>query len=209
MPDYPMYYSQAGQDGWVIEMTSSKRDGFYVDIGAHNGVSSSNTYELDKTYTWKGICIEAHPEAFQQLVEARPNAININCAVTDYNGKCLFGGDRVVEDGGVETPCFTLYSLFKNNNAPNFIDYLSIDIEGHEPIVFAKFFEENDCFTFGLITVEHNVYSGDDTQKKSLYKILTANEYERVLEDVTVRSNDSWNGLPYEDWYRSVNYEAI
>ena len=98
MAEYTRYYSQAGQDGWVIEMTDAKMGGFYVDLGAHNGVASSNTYCFDKVLNWKGICIEAHPEIFKHLTDARPNATNVHSAVSDYEGVCYFGNDQITDN---------------------------------------------------------------------------------------------------------------
>ena len=44
-----------------------KKDGVFVDIGAHDGVLLSNTYFFEKHLGWKGICIEPIPEIFNQL----------------------------------------------------------------------------------------------------------------------------------------------
>lgn len=206
MPEYTRYYSQAGQDGWVIEMTDAKMEGFYIDLGAHNGVASSNTYCLDKVLNWKGICIEAHPEIFQHLVAARPNAINVNYAVSDYIGTCYFGNDQITRNPtDKEIKCTTLYKLLKELNAPQFIDYLSIDIEGSEVPVLKKFFEENDYYTIDLITAEHNLYCWGSKQKDEIYEILASNGYERVVEDALCKEqNPMFYNQPYEDWYKKI-----
>ena len=42
----------------IFEQYLNFENGFYVDIGANDGRSSSNTYHLEKTLGWGGILIE-------------------------------------------------------------------------------------------------------------------------------------------------------
>jgi hypothetical protein len=63
-----LFRSQAGQDLWVFgEVFNEQRSGFFLDIGAHDGVVLSNTYVLENRYDWRGICIEANPDTFEEL----------------------------------------------------------------------------------------------------------------------------------------------
>ena len=43
------YPSQSGQDHWVIEMLQGLRGGYFVDVGASNGVVSNNTWALERS----------------------------------------------------------------------------------------------------------------------------------------------------------------
>lgn len=64
--------AQAGQDYWVYgETFNEKTNGYFVDLGAHNGCHLSNTYLLEGRYNWNGICIEANPKTFEQLRKNR------------------------------------------------------------------------------------------------------------------------------------------
>ena len=54
-------YSQIGQDLWVQETLKNKKNGYFLDIGAHDGIYLSNTYLLEKNYNWNGLCIEGNP----------------------------------------------------------------------------------------------------------------------------------------------------
>ena len=49
-------FSENGCDFWALEK-SYYRSGFFVDIGASDGVTASNTYLLEKFYKWQGICV--------------------------------------------------------------------------------------------------------------------------------------------------------
>ena len=61
-------YSQIGQDAWVLSRI--KDPGFFVDIGATNGIEKSNTYALELA-GWRGICVEPNPHYFEELVNNR------------------------------------------------------------------------------------------------------------------------------------------
>jgi len=61
------YFSQNGQDEFFLEELFVGQDsGFFVDIGANDGVTFSNTYALERK-GWRGLCVEPHPDVFEQL----------------------------------------------------------------------------------------------------------------------------------------------
>ena len=78
-----MSNSQLGQDLQVLKYYSNKRNGFFVEIGASDGIHFSNTYLLESKYNWKGICVEPLPDKFLNLCSNRPNSYCCNNAV--YN----------------------------------------------------------------------------------------------------------------------------
>jgi FkbM family methyltransferase len=161
-------YSQIKQDLKVLSFYNNKQNGYFVEIGANDGVTLSNTYLLEKDYNWNGICVEALPDKFNELVKNR-KSININKAVFHKTGEILqFSSDNLLsgitdkidahlgsknkEQISVET--MTLNDILEQNNAPRFIDYISIDTEGSE-LEILKSVDFNK-YTFGLIHVEHN-----------------------------------------------------
>jgi FkbM family methyltransferase len=75
-------YSQIGQDIYYIENISKHRkNGIFLDIGANDGIFTSNTYKLEKEYNWTGICIEANPNLIEKLKLNRPNSNIVNKGV--------------------------------------------------------------------------------------------------------------------------------
>lgn len=193
------YYSQAGQDAWVVKMMGSKK-GFFVDLGAYDGVQTSNTYFLEKYLGWGGICVEGNVEAFFKLCPAR-TCQTVNKAVTDYKGICQFGADRIGE--GSIIGCDTLENILIDYVAPKTIDYLSMDIEGEELKVL-KIFPFHD-WDIKLITVEHNRYCDGPEKKDALFELLTRNGYERVVEDAKcLDPNPLYFNQPFEDWYQKI-----
>jgi len=86
-----MFHSQHKQDEY-LEKTIFKgyKNGVYVDVGAHDGLSINNTFYFEKNNNWTGINIEPIKKVFDKLVINRPNAINLNCAVCNYDGETDF-----------------------------------------------------------------------------------------------------------------------
>lgn len=191
------YYSQAGQDKWVYETVGSS--GMFVDIGAYDGIQTSNTYLLERL-GWKGICIEANPYAYQQLNTNR-KCICVPFAVTDYDGMCSFGTDRI--GGHTQVECYKLDTILKGCISPTVIDYMSLDIEGHELTVLKAF--DFDRWDVKLMTVEHNLYCDGPEKKIALYELLTEKGYIRTHEDVKcLDPNPLYFNQPFEDWYQKI-----
>lgn len=198
------YYSQSDQDKWVCEFLNFKKNGFYLDIGAYDGVQTSNTFILEKELDWSGICIEANSEVFKNLSLNR-NSINLNLAVLDYEGHCGFREDSICcESVGNTIGCDTLNNILEKNKAPNIIDYMSIDIKGSEFDALKNFNFQK--WQINLITIEHNLYLNGDFNKNRLFKLLSENNFERVVEDAPCLDRNPTVYLkPYEDWYVNKN----
>lgn len=196
----PKYYSQAGQDKWVCELLNFKRDGFFVDIGAYDGVKFSNSYTLE-LLGWKGICVEANKKNFNNLQAIRMS-VNINAALTHFNGYSSFiendmygstiikPDDNILNIAVVESK--TMGTILSDYHAPSIIDYLSLDIEGGEAAALSVF--PFDQYKIRALTVEHNFYNSGPANKNKIYGILTEAGYTRVKEV-------SADGLHFEDWY--------
>lgn len=161
-----LHMSQAGQDLWVFgEAFNEGRKGYFIDIGAHDGIFLSNTYILECRYDWNGICIEANPDSFAQLRKNR-RAICVNACldsrecVVDFAKRGVMGGiispntdNRYLKSYDViQIKTKTLDSILREQNAPYEIDYLSIDIEGAEERVLGNFnFKQ---YRFNCMTIE-------------------------------------------------------
>jgi FkbM family methyltransferase len=180
---YGEYHSQVGQDQFLNEnYFKNKRNGVFVDIGAHDGVSFSNTFFFEKELGWSGICIEPLPDIFQRLKQNR-SCICLNCCISSRNGTVSFArphcpqlnnsemysgiidekllksiNELLKKSGGgwVETitvPSFRLNKILKKYNIYE-IDYLSIDTEGAE-LEILKSIDFNK-FKIRFMTVENN-----------------------------------------------------
>jgi FkbM family methyltransferase len=192
-----MSYSQLAQDLTVINFFK-KFNGYFIEIGAIDGIELSNTYLLEKKYNWKGICVEPIPRKFDMLCKNRPNSLCSNKAVfSESNRTVIFDIANNAEFLSGISDCIdchsaavnanktqivvqtiTLNDLLEQFNAPPFIEYLSLDTEGSElEILKAVDFQK---YTFGIIDVEHNFVEPRRTQIREL---LTSNGYVFVKEN--------------------------
>jgi hypothetical protein len=72
--------SQFGQDLWVIRVLQGKRNGYFLEIGAGDGLWISNTLVLERELGWTGLLVEPSG-AFHRLVGNRPGAICVDCCI--------------------------------------------------------------------------------------------------------------------------------
>jgi FkbM family methyltransferase len=190
----------------VLSATSFKRDGFFVEFGAADGVNLSNTFLLERSFGWKGILAEPAMGWHAALRQNRECAVDTRC-VWANSGESLEFAETTepeystvrnmvgLEDGNeafraasttYEVASVSLNDLLDEHSAPSCIDYLSIDTEGSEYEILRAFdFTSREV---RLITVEHNF---DRVRRSHLYDLLTEHGFRRVLEDMSL----------WDDWY--------
>ncbi|NQT17408.1 MAG: FkbM family methyltransferase [Planctomycetes bacterium] len=208
------YHSQLGQDQWIIECVfPKKRNGFFVDFGAADGVRISNTYALEKFYAWRGICVEPGPE-FQALKRNRQCITDNSCLGGKTGEKVEFllvagAADlsgirrhlrkehqgRELRGTLMEKETTSLNDLLAVHDAPQRIEFLSIDTEGSEYAILREF--PFSLYSFGAITVEHN---HQQEQRQRMFELLTRNGYRRV------RMDGRWG---IEDWYVNPAFPGV
>ncbi len=74
-----MSYTNPEIEKRILKFFNNKTNGFFVDIGAYDGIAISNT-KLLEDIGWDGICIEPHPKVYERLVKNR-TCKKINCAL--------------------------------------------------------------------------------------------------------------------------------
>lgn len=86
-----MFYSQDNQDKYLeTHIFKGYKNGFFIDVGAHNGKTINNTLYFEENNNWTGINVEPIKEVYNDLMINRPNCININCAVYNNDGVIEF-----------------------------------------------------------------------------------------------------------------------
>lgn len=187
--------SQILQDLFVLYELQEKEKGYFVEFGATNGVDSSNSFLLEKHYSWNGILAEPGRIWHEQLKANRVSKIDCRCVWSETGQQLEFnqvtepelstinafsGTDRYSESRSsgakyyVET--ISLNELLRTNGAPAHIDYLSIDTEGSEfEILSALDFKQ---YKIKIITCEHN-YTG---AREKIFDLLTSKGYVRKFE---------------------------
>lgn len=206
-------YSQIGQDTYFIEnISKNKKNGIFLDIGANDGLLTSNTAKLEFEYDWSGVCVEANPDLIQELSKNRPKSKIIHSAVWNSNklvefeipvndvkktkGNLLsrisnlernqkgFRKDTIIKTVKVEAR--TVTEILKETlGLPCTIDYMSLDIEGAEIEALKGIdFSQIDI---KFMTVEHGDRSGylDELYnylKQFGYKIHRVNKWDVEFE---------------------------
>jgi FkbM family methyltransferase len=136
------------------------RGGFFIEAGANDGRSQSNTYWLERFRGWRGLLVEGVPELAAAARRNRPRATVVNAAlVADASVKEVTmktanlmsivkgarGSDasdeahvrsgaevqRGVEVREIRVPARTLTSIL-DELRPSRIDLFSLDVEGYE-----------------------------------------------------------------------------
>jgi len=173
-------FSQHGQHAFVYETFFKSKDGqgYFVDVGAYDGVTFSNSLFFERHLGWSGICIEPLPAAFEKLQGSR-TAVCLNCAVADRDGKGefvdvdmpnfgkMYSGLRAEYDQRhvqilnaymtgarlIEVPLRRLADILDENGVRK-IDYLSVDTEGGELKILKSI--DLKSYDVGVISVENN-----------------------------------------------------
>ncbi len=161
-------YSLNGVDLLVDYVFKNKKHGIYLDVGAQHPISNNNTYLLYKR-GWSGINIDLDKDNINLFNISRPNDLNLNNAISSkesikelyfYHAKSPintiekkvseYQSADVKEIKKIDTT--TLNNII-NKNRFNKIDYMNIDVEGHELEVLKGF--DLDFFKPDVISVEY------------------------------------------------------
>ena len=148
-------YSLNGVDLNIDYIFKTKKNGFYLDIGAQHPISNNNTYLLFNK-GWRGINIDLDKKNIDLFNIVRPNDINLNYAISDSEKEAdlyyyhesspintlskdvsNFQNAKVSKVKRVRTKI--LNNILDDINLQNHIDYMSIDVEGCEEQVLKGF----------------------------------------------------------------------
>jgi|TARA_B100000963_G_scaffold361963_1_gene401365 FkbM family methyltransferase len=216
--------SQIGQDLWVIDTLNFKRNGYFLDLGALDGTTHSNSAMLERKYGWNGICVEANPDVFPMLSSNR-ECMCVNSLLDSVNNEikefhCANELSYVENENrnmtleqlkllllqknmpykSILMKTRTISKILEIYNAPFVIDYLSLDIEGKELDILKTF--PFDDYHINTITVEHNAPHIGDKYRNEIRKVLEENDF------IFVKGNDdihNWGHGPIEDFYKNKN----
>ena len=92
--------SQFKQDLFVLNELGFKKDGFFVEFGACDGISMSNTYLLEKKFNWNGILSEPAKKFHTSLKKNRTSSIEKKCVWKKSNIDLDFNETEI---GGLST----------------------------------------------------------------------------------------------------------
>ena len=201
--------SQISQDLFVFYFVK-KQKGFFIEIGACDGVYLSNTLLLEKS-GWNGIICE--PSKYWQMRIRGRNCLISKKAIFSESGRKikfdefqtspeLSGFNEYLDDDNnkqqrskgyknnafqsYEVETITLNDLIAENTDKKEIDYISIDTEGSEYEIL-KNFDFKKC-SVEIFTIEHNFIKD---KREKIYNLLTKNDYIRIFDNLS----------QWDDWY--------
>jgi FkbM family methyltransferase len=196
--------SQLGQDVFALSFVGPRKAGFFVEFGATNGKSLSNTFLLEKHFGWTGILCEPARAWLPELQKNRTARIDVRCVYSSSELMLNFletdmselstlegfgeddehSGSRDVNHS-YQVKTVSLVDLLKHHDAPKHIDFLSVDTEGSEFEILDAF--DFSQYSFGAIAVEHN-YSATREKVRAL---LLSHGYAQVYAELS----------DFDDWF--------
>ena len=196
---------QLFQDLWALYELDDKRDGYFVEFGATNGITMSNSHMLEHHYGWSGIVAEPNPDFHERLARERTCHVSHDCVFSRSGEamnflcteKAMYSRLQAINPGDHnEAPMrqnhreatvrtISLNDLLDAFGAPDEIDYMSVDTEGSELDILKAF--DFDRRLVRLFTIEHNF----TPMRAEIHALMTSKGYVRRFPEFT----------RFDDWY--------
>lgn len=198
-----MFYSQQNEDKYLYEKYLNYKNGFFIEIGAMDGITFSNTKFFEDELNWSGILIEPTNQ-FEKLIINRPNCYNFNCVISksendiDFLGFGALSGimDTMsdsykkiwnLEDNlSYKVKSVPFHKITKNIDIKK-IDLFSIDVEGGELEVLTTFDWNIPVYLILIELDGHNIEKDEKCRKLLINKGFKF--------DYRIGLNDIWKKL--------------
>lgn len=177
--------SQIGQDKWVLETVfPGVVDGFFVDVGSADGTLASNTKALEQR-GWTGICIDPFPTHMEGRVcrmleevvfseAGRSVEFQVSEELSGIKDTLGVWKGRALKGRTVVFTTTTLAEILARTNAPPFIQFVSLDIEGAELEALKGF--PFDRHRIGALAIEHN---DEEPKRSDIQALMKRHGYRR------------------------------
>jgi len=205
----PVQTGQHGQAMEIFDYYNGKKNGFFVEAGAHDGEFLSNTLFFEANCSWTGLLVEPNKASYALLETRHRAAHSINTCLSsedipitiEFDAADVFGGinqdfenvknaeigqmrDTMPENmrSRYQLKCYPLYSLLLALGNPR-VDFLSLDIEGAELAVLNTVpWDKVDIELVMIETAHLDRVKIDETMLAAGYEI-----YKELLIDVIYR----------------------
>lgn len=189
-------YSQYGQDLAVLDLLENISSGVFIDIGANDGLTFSNSLLFEEK-GWQGICVEPHPLIFEELKKQR-GCQCVNACIADHDSSVDFLAvngpahmlsgiedfmdqghkiriDKEIQERGGSKQRIRVETLSPRTLIERYsisqIDFLSVDTEGCELPILRSFLSDSKSPKPKVISVENG------SRTSSLFDYLTSVGY--------------------------------
>ncbi|XP_006612578.1 uncharacterized protein LOC102673642 isoform X2 [Apis dorsata] len=207
-----------GQASVIRKIFKDKKNGFFVECGAYDGETRSNTLVLERFFNWSGLLIEADPINFNKMLKKNRKAyLTPTClAIEPYPSVNFFlmannvgrlhepnasdthlpNSADVVHNGvHISVQCFPFIDLMFALNVTT-VNYFSLDIEGHELQVLKTI--PFDMINIETFSVE---FSHVENGKRNLIDFMESKGY--YIYSLVVRSDN----LAHDIIFMKYDYE--
>jgi len=182
----------------VYDLFKHKFDGVFIELGAYDGLTSSNTYLLEYFNNWSGLLIEPSECLLSTIKSNRSkNTIVESCGISNFEG-ILYGdfnghpmssinGERQ-NNKSIEyaVPCTTLSKLCEKHKLYD-IDICSIDVEGNEFAVLMG-------IDFNKINIHHFIIEIYKKDENTIFDFLSSKNYTYTcLSNFNKNTHPNWD----------------
>jgi len=204
-------YSQEGEDMVLAAYLGDKKDGFYVDVGAHHPFRFSNTYRF-YLQGWRGVNIDAKPGSMELFKLYRPLDINLEMAISNRKEILKF---HVFNEPALNSFSTELSAERDNNNGYNVVGI--IDIQTHLLAdVLNSHITDNQLIDFMSVDVEgldYNVLLSNDWNKFRPRYLLTEDvklgSISQICESTTSKYLKGVGYLPISKTINTIFYKDV
>jgi FkbM family methyltransferase len=196
------FYSQYQQDEYLERnVFHGYKNGFFMDIGAHDGVSLNNTLYFEKQNNWTGLNVEPIKSVYDKLTVNRPSCINLNCAVSDIDGTAQF----YCNTGYTE-----MLSGLKNNYDQRHFERLNRDNREHNSVTQVINVEtkrvDTICDTYNIKRIH---YLSIDVEGAE-FEVIKSINFDKVFIDL-IEFENNYDDLsrPIVTYLESKNFVVI
>lgn len=193
--------TSVGQAQIIRELLKDKRNGMFVECGALDGETRSNTLTLEKDLGWTGVLVEADPETLKTLLAKNRkahtvgNCLSVASETMNVTYKTNFNVGHIANLHASATNnnagkmknllCLPFYSLMRALEISH-VDYFSLDVEGNELQVLKTIpFDKIDISTLS-VEYSHIGKSHGEGSRHELVTFMKSNGY-KVRAKVTNR----------------------
>jgi len=195
-------------DNKLDNLFNQKKEGFFIELGANNGLLQSNTAFFEKNRNWSGILIEPNIKNYEFCKLNRPNSIcyNYACVSDDFTDEFIYGdfnlepndqislmssvnGERLnISNNLIKVPVSTLTNILDMQAIPK-IDLLSLDVEGYEYSVLKGLNLNKYKPTYIVIEIYHFDFT-------KIVSYLKDNNYKLIcnFSNYNKENNPHWDG---------------
>jgi FkbM family methyltransferase len=174
--------------------------GIFVEVGAFDGVTYSNTKLFEELFGWSGILIEPSEILFDRLCENRPHSYHFQCALGSFeeDGTYVLGDfdghpmasltGRIDREATYSVLVRSLQSILDECHITH-VNFLSLDTEGYELAILNGIDFTKTTFDYLLIEIYAHQYD-------TIVLLLESKGYELLtcLSNYNQNSNPGWDG---------------